>query len=298
MGFTCSVLESSLAELKQDGVIEEYTRVIKEPYTFLNYNKTKTKIVNDVYKVNTKGQLLYNEVVTKSNNYIAEPNQWIFDEVQKVKDQLEIKTAVLAKTPENLDKSSGVKHFILTTEVSNESTGLSTKNFLNTKTDVETFEVLQNLFFTKLGKVYRPYAKTKAAKADKNTFYKFLASKGYVGLVIDEKFAVSFEFDSTEAIDFINKMEVENSEPQLQIFDESLEPTAPLLNKVEVLGTYSAEEVALLKESYSDLEINEMMISDPQEAKAIFNELLFNKLWEKSNFAPKELINNFNRICR
>lgn len=40
------------------------------------------------------------------------------------------------------------------------------------------------------------------------------------------------------------------------------------------------------------------MISDPQEAKAIFNELLFNKLWEKSNFAPKELINNFNRICR
>ena len=69
------------------------------------------------------------------------------------------------------------------------------------------------------------------------------------------------------------------------------------LNKVEVLGTYSAEEVALLKESYSDLEINEMMINDSQEAKAIFNELLFNKLWEKSNFVPKELVNNFNRIC-
>jgi hypothetical protein len=56
--------------------------------------------------------------------------------------------------------------------------------------------------------------------------------------------------------------------------------------------------MSILKSLYSDSEIDEMVINDLAEAKAIFNEFLYNELWKKSTFVSRDMINDFNRICK
>ena len=297
MGFSCSVLDSSLAELKSRKLIDE-VRIIKEPYRFHLYNTTKTKIAQEVYKIDTKGKMIYDEVRTGNNNYVAEPNKWIFQEIQRVKDQFEVKIARLAKTKNNLSTDSSVKNYVIVNRRGSDTTGLSTKNFLNTLTDADGFVVLQNLFFSKLGKVYNPYDNSVKGKSIKMDFYKFLASKGYSGIVVDDIYATSFDFNTNEVINEVNKMVAEYTNSQQTLFNANLEPDTPAINKLEALGTYSAEEVSIIKEQYSEEEIEQMMKDDPREAKELFNELLFNNLWENSNFVTKDVINSFNKICK
>jgi hypothetical protein len=221
----------------------------------------------------------------------------LFVKVQKVKDDYNVKHVVLANA-ENYDVTTNVKHYKVVDESNKESAGLSTANFLDTEQNKEGYAVLQNLFFNKLGLTYNPNDQSIAGKENNLNFYKFLSSKGYSGLVQDNSSVVSFDFRSGEDIAAVKELENNFASPQTSLFNDNLEVNEPVLNTFEKIGTYSAGEVNAIRSVYSQTEIDDYMAKDPAEAMAVFNELLYEMLWKNNNFVSKDLVNNFNRICR
>lgn len=304
MGASCNVQQSVLSELKVKGITDD-VRVILQPYTFYTYNKTKTGIANTVYGLDLKkGEMLFTLIPTPNKNYIAEPNKSLFQRIQEVKDRLLIKIATKPLSKNNLNPDGPIKEYDIKDDEYDEldSLGLSTRNFLDDTVDRDAFDVHTRIFSNKLGGVYNPNDKSDFGTETKNLFYKFLAAKGFSGLVSNGK-AFVFNYDVDQVKKEIESLSRKSLSQQLSLFEESedkseLVPTTQALNELEKLGTYTGEEMTLLKSLYTDAEIDEMVINDLTEAKAIFNEFLYNELWKKSNFATRDMINDFNRICK
>lgn len=297
MGAVCSVLDSSLAEMAKEGIINKEDSLVLNLKEFDEYNEVKTKIAERTYQVKADGKMLFDRNKTPKGNWIYGINRDMFSKVQKVKDSYNIKQVVLADQ-ENFDVTSNVKHYKVVEESNKNSGGLSTANFLDTEQNKEGYNVLQNLFFNKLGLTYNPNDQSIAGKEAQQNFYKFLSSKGYSGLVQDNSTVVAFDFRNSEDIIAIKELENNFSDPQTSLFNDNLEANEPLLNTFEKIGTYSAAEVNTIRSMYSQTEIDDYMAKDPAEAMAVFNELLYEKLWKNNNFVSKNLVNNFNRTCR
>ena len=297
MGAVCSVLDSSLAEMAKEGIINKEDFLVLNLKEFDEYNEVKTKIAERTYQVKADGKMLFDRNKTPKGNWIYGINRDMFSKVQKVKDSYNIKQVVLADQ-ENFDVTSNVKHYKVVEESNKNSGGLSTANFLDTEQNKEGYNVLQNLFFNKLGLTYNPNDQSIAGKEAQQNFYKFLSSKGYSGLVQDNSTVVAFDFRNSEDIIAIKELENNFSDPQTSLFNDNLEANEPLLNTFEKIGTYSAAEVNTIRSMYSQTEIDDYMAKDPAEAMAVFNELLYEKLWKNNNFVSKNLVNNFNRTCR
>ena len=297
MGAVCSVLDSSLAEMAKEGIINKEDSLVLNLKEFDEYNEVKTKIAERTYQVKADGKMLFDRNKTPKGNWIYGINRDMFSKVQKVKDSYNIKQVVLANQ-ENLDVTSNVKHYKVVEESNKNSGGLSTANFLDTELNKEGYAVLQNLFFNKLGLTYNPNDQSIAGKEAQENFYKFLSSKGYSGLVQDNSTVVAFDFRNSEDIIAIKELENNFSDPQTSLFNDNLEANEPLLNTFEKIGTYSAAEVNTIRSMYSQTEIDDYMAKDPAEAMAVFNEFLYEKLWKNNNFVSKNLVNNFNRTCR
>lgn len=304
MGASCNVQQSVLSELKGKGITDN-VRVILQPYTFYTYNKTKTGIANTVYGLDLKkGEMLFTLIPTPNKNYIAEPNKSLFQRIQEVKDKFLIKIATKPLSKHNLDPDGPIKEYDLKDDEYAEldSLGLSTRNFLDNITDKDVFDTHVKIFAKKLGGVYNPNDKSDFGNENKNLFYKYLAAKGFSGLVINDK-AFVFNYDINQVKKEIESLSRKSLTQQLSLFEESedkteLVPTTQAMNELEKLGTYSGEEMTILKSLYSDSEIDEMVINDLADAKAIFNEFLYNELWKKSTFVSRDMINDFNRICK
>ena len=297
MGAVCSVLDSSLAEMAKEGIINKEDFLVLNLKEFDEYNEVKTKIAERTYQVKADGKMLFDRNKTPKGNWIYGINRDMFLKVQKVKDSYNIKQVVLADQ-ENFDVTSNVKHYKVVEESNKNSGGLSTANFLDTEQNKEGYNVLQNLFFNKLGLTYNPNDQSIAGKEAQQNFYKFLSSKGYSGLVQDNSTVVAFDFRNSEDIIAVKELENRFSDPQTSLFNDNLEANEPLLNTFEKIGTYSAAEVNTIRSIYSQTEIDDYMTKDPAEAMAVFNELLYEKLWKNNNFVSKNLVNNFNRTCR
>ena len=297
MGAVCSVLDSSLAEMAKEGIINKEDFLVLNLKEFDEYNEVKTKIAERTYQVKADGKMLFDRNKTPKGNWIYGINRDMFSKVQKVKDSYNIKQVVLADQ-ENFDVTSNVKHYKVVEESNKNSGGLSTANFLDTEQNKKGYTVLQNLFFNKLGLTYNPNDQSIAGKEAQQNFYKFLSSKGYSGLVQDNSTVVAFDFRNSEDIIAIKELENNFSDPQTSLFNDNLEANEPLLNTFEKIGTYSAAEVNTIRSMYSQTEIDDYMAKDPAEAMAVFNELLYEKLWKNNNFVSKNLVNNFNRTCR
>ena len=297
MGAVCSVLDSSLAEMAKDGIIDREEFLVLNLKDFDEYNEVKTKIAERTYQVKAQGEMLFERNKTPKGNWAFDINRDLFIKVQKVKDDYNVKQVVLADA-ENYDVTTNVKHYKVVDESNKDSGGLSTANFLDTEQNKEGYNTLQNLFFNKLGLTYNPNDQSIAGKETKMNFYKFLSSKGYSGLVQDNSSVVSFDFRSGEDIAAVKELENNFASPQTSLFNDNLEANEPLLNTFEKIGTYSAGEVNAIRSVYSQTEIDDYMAKDPAEAMAVFNELLYEMLWKNNNFVSKDLVNNFNRICR
>lgn len=300
MAASCSVLKSSLAELAKEDIIDQERFIINKIMDFEEYNDVKSKIVQDVYKVDLNNEKLFKYWKTPNNNWVYQPNARLFDAVQEVKDKFNVKYAepIVSK---NYDTTSPVTHYkIIDEEVAKDKKigGLSTINFLDTVANKEGFDTLQNLFFRKLGLIYKPLDNSKTAQENNMNFYKFLSSKGYSGFVYGEDFVVSFDFKDNEDIQAVSALEASFNNPQFSFFDENLEPEVPVLNEIEKIGNFTADEINTIKSVYSQTEIDDYMAKDPQEAMLVFQELLYDNHWKNSNFVTKDVVNNFNRICR
>jgi hypothetical protein len=300
MAASCSVLDSSLAELAKENIIDREKFIINKILDFEEYNDVKTRIAQDVYKVDLNNEKLFNYWKTPNNNWVFQANGKLFDAVQKVKDKYNVKFAE-PLVSKNFDTNSPVTHYKLMSEEEAKNKnigGLSTSNFLDSVANKEGFDTLQNLFFRKLGLTYKPLDNSKAGQENNMNFYKFLSSKGYNGFVYGEDFAVSFDFKNGEDVQTVTALESSFNNPQFSFFDENLEPTTPALNQIEKIGNFTADEINTIKSVYSQTEIDDYMAKDPQEAMIVFQELLYDKLWKNSNFVSKSVVNNFNRICR
>ena len=297
MGAVCSVLDSSLADMARDGIIDRKEFLVLKLKDFDEYNEVKTKIAERTYQVKAQGEMLFERNKTPKGNWAFDINRDLFIKVQKVKDDYNVKQVVLADA-ENYDVTTNVKHYKVVDESNKDSGGLSTANFLDTEQNKEGYTVLQNLFFNKLGLTYNPNDQSIAGKEAQQNFYKFLSSKGYSGLVQDNSTVVAFDFRNSEDIIAVKELENSFSNPQTSLFNDNLEANEPALNTFEKIGTYSAAEVNSIKSIYSQTEIDDYMSKDPAEAMAVFNELLYEMLWKNNNFVSKNLVNNFNRTCR
>jgi hypothetical protein len=297
MGAVCSVLDSSLAEMARDGIIDKEEFLVLNLKDFDEYNETKTKIAERTYQVKAQGKMLFERNKSRKGNWTFDINRDLFVKVQKVKDDYNVKKVVLDNA-ENYDTTTNVKHYKVVEESNKNSGGLSTANFLDTEQNKEGYTVLQNLFFNKLGLTYNPNDQSIAGKENNLNFYKFLSSKGYSGLVQDNSSVVSFDFRNSEDIIAVKELENNFASPQTSLFNDNLEVNEPVLNTFEKIGTYSAGEVNAIRSVYSQTEIDDYMAKDLAEAMAVFNELLYEMLWKNNNFVSKDLVNNFNRICR
>jgi len=297
MGAVCSVLDSSLAEMAKEGIINKEDSLVLNLKEFDEYNEVKTKIAERTYQVKADGKKLFDRNKSPKGNWIYGINRDMFLKVQKVKDDYNVKKVVLDNV-KNYDTTTNVKHYKVVEESNKNSGGLSTANFLDTEQNKEGYTVLQNLFFNKLGLTYNPNDQSIAGKEAQQNFYKFLSSKGYSGLVQDNSTVVAFDFRNSEDIIAVKELENRFSDPQTSLFNDNLEANEPVLNTFEKIGTYSAAEVNSIKSIYSQTEIDDYLSKDPAEAMAVFNELLYEMLWKNNNFVSKNLVNNFNRTCR
>jgi len=298
MGFYCSVKDSSVAELKNNKIIDEKARIINGP-AFSSYNKIKTKIAQDVYKVDLKGEMLYSTKSSSDNQRVAVPNERIFKEVTAVKDKESIVDAYLEPFGDN-----SVQSYNLTLGKPGDLSKLSTINFLDTVKDKEQYQILANNFYKTFGKTFDSNNKSAEAKENNHLFYKFLAAKGFSGLVIGGSFAKVFDFNVSalnKELSFLSKDT--NLKQASLLFDEgnakttddsaSAEPT----NELERLGVFSPREISVLTNEYSINQIESMLSENQEKAIDSFNKVLYNDLWNNSTFVTKNLTNDFNRIC-
>lgn len=325
----CDVKLNTLNHFKKEGFISDM-RVILDHSKFNEANKHYTGLAADLYGLNIEGKLLFDisktkkspvgpsdKIYTASVNYIAEPVDELFNELNKLvdtKNEIDKSTIEIIKNREpeskivyigNKYKNSNVFHFSESLSAAskiNERARVSNKGFLLESKDERLLYDLINEFYTRTGKTFDINNKTEVGLESQKRFYKLMDNKGIKGLQISDLngnlHLIKFSFPK-EIVSSDTTLDLK-TEPLVDEIDTDLYEEDPGMAKstLDQKHWFLKSDLDKLYKKYTPSEINDMLLQDEEVAKETLIKALYPNEFINDRYIPNRDVNDQIKNCK
>jgi hypothetical protein len=298
----CNTKLATLNHLKELSIIDDVRR-INDMYLFNKYNKDKTKKAEETYKLDFKGELLFKVKKNSFNTSFAEPNDFIFNGINKVKDEGKVKLVYQGINSTN-QEDRAVQYYTLDKNEAKDygrnvtPYRIKTFGFLNPFNNKDDYERLKQNFSLLYGKNFDILNNSPAGLQTQLSFFKYIAYEGYKGLDYtdypDSQYLVTFKFDKDVIIEHYNALN--ETRAVNDFISNKVEES--VLNELESSVSLTPVEKDVLYSKIDPKIINEMYIVDKEKALDLIGELIYNDEHFIDATTTEEQDDLFNRTCK